>query len=89
MYQTILIESGFMLNYPKDFTSRIYSLVKTSVNIKTVATIEEEDDIEEANIESDMKDVEPSSNTEDGPKDYNDDFRFRVTFLHCAKWLKC
>jgi heat shock protein beta len=47
MYQAALMESGFMLNDPKDFASRIYSSVKSSLSISPDAIIEEEDDVEE------------------------------------------
>lgn len=48
IYQTALMESGFVLPDPKDFASRIYSSVKSSLNINPDATVEEEDDTEEA-----------------------------------------
>ncbi|KAL2538238.1 Endoplasmin-like protein [Forsythia ovata] len=73
IYQTALMESGFMLNDPKDFASRIYSSVKTSLNISPDATVEEEVDVEEAETESGTTEAESSSNTEDAPKDYDDD----------------
>ncbi|CAI9786531.1 unnamed protein product [Fraxinus pennsylvanica] len=73
MYQTALMESGFMLSDPKDFASRIYSSVKTSLNISPDVTVEEEDDVEEAETESETKEAESSSHTEDRPKDYDDD----------------
>ncbi|KAG8632332.1 endoplasmin homolog [Manihot esculenta] len=47
IYQTALMESGFMLQDPKDFASRIYSSVKSSLNISPDANVEEEDDVEE------------------------------------------
>ncbi|GER26614.1 heat shock protein 90 [Striga asiatica] len=47
MYQTALMESGFVLSDPKDFASRIYSSVKNSLNISPDASVEEEDDVEE------------------------------------------
>ncbi|KAL6212788.1 hypothetical protein ACLB2K_018005 [Fragaria x ananassa] len=47
IYQTALMESGFVLPDPKDFASRIYSSVKSSLNINPDATVEEEDDTEE------------------------------------------
>ncbi|KAJ7005786.1 hypothetical protein NC653_005192 [Populus alba x Populus x berolinensis] len=47
MYQAALMESGFMLNDPKDFSSRIYSSVKSSLSISPDAIIEDEDDVEE------------------------------------------
>ncbi|EPS69355.1 hypothetical protein M569_05408 [Genlisea aurea] len=47
MYQTALMESGFVLNDPKDFASRIYGSVKNSLNISPDATVEEEEEAEE------------------------------------------
>eukprot|EP00268_Persea_americana_P025142 TRINITY_DN244_c0_g1_i1.p1 TRINITY_DN244_c0_g1~~TRINITY_DN244_c0_g1_i1.p1 ORF type:complete len:822 (+),score=236.60 TRINITY_DN244_c0_g1_i1:130-2595(+) len=47
VYHTALMESGFMLNDPKDFASSIYSSVKASMNISPEAAVEEEDDVEE------------------------------------------
>ncbi|XP_042508568.1 endoplasmin homolog [Macadamia integrifolia] len=48
MYQTALMESGFVLSDPKDFASSIYSSVKNSLNISPDAAVEEDDDVEEA-----------------------------------------
>ena len=71
MYQTALMESGFMLENPKDFASRIYDSVKTSLNINLDAAVEEEEESEEPeaepektedsileprNVETDLKD---------------------------------
>ena len=70
IYQTALMESGFISNDPKDFASRIYSTVKSSLNISPDATVEEEDDVEEAEAEesetkegsaNDGEDTEPSA----------------------------
>ncbi|CAK9155452.1 unnamed protein product [Ilex paraguariensis] len=58
MYQTALMESGFMLPDPKDFASRIYSSVKTSLSISPDAAVEEEDDAEEIETESSTKEAE-------------------------------
>ncbi|KAI7727478.1 hypothetical protein M8C21_002120 [Ambrosia artemisiifolia] len=46
MYQTALMESGFMLPDPKDFASRIYESVKTSLSIGPDAAVED-DEVEE------------------------------------------
>ncbi|KAD2393329.1 hypothetical protein E3N88_40306 [Mikania micrantha] len=49
MYQTALMESGFMLSDPKDFASRIYDSVKTGLSISPDAGFEDdEDEVEEA-----------------------------------------
>ncbi|KAI3988995.1 hypothetical protein MKX01_033031, partial [Papaver californicum] len=70
MYQTALMESGFMLSDPKDFASSIYSSVRTSLNISPNASIEEEDDVEETEVEA-----ERNSETKDseGKDDVGDD----------------
>ena len=47
MYQTALIESGFVLNDPKDFAGRIYNSVKSSLKISPDAVAEEEVEAEE------------------------------------------
>lgn len=51
MYQTALMESGFMLSDPKDFATRIYDSVKTSLSISPDAEVEEEDEAEEVEVE--------------------------------------
>ena len=68
MYQTALFESGFLLDDPKDFASRVYDSVKSSLSISPDAAVEEEDDTEE--VETETKD-DSSSKTEadDGVKD--------------------
>ena len=71
MYQTALFESGFLLNNPKDFTSRIYDSVKSSLDISPEAIIEEEDDTEEVEAESETKEAASTSKAE--ADDVNDD----------------
>lgn len=67
MYQTALMESGFVLNDPKDFATRIYSSVQSSLDISPEAKVEEEDDAEEAETEGEEK--EPASTKEAGEAD--------------------
>lgn len=55
IYQTALMESGFILSDPKDFASRIYGSVKSSLKISPDATIEEEDDVEETETKAETK----------------------------------
>ncbi|BFG17635.1 hypothetical protein CerSpe_039090 [Prunus speciosa] len=52
IYQTALMESGFNLPDPKDFASRIYSSVKSSLNINPDVAVEEEEDVEEVEAET-------------------------------------
>lgn len=47
MYQTALIESGFLLNDPKDFAARIYNSVKSGLKISPDAVADEEVEAEE------------------------------------------
>ncbi|KAJ6681017.1 hypothetical protein OIU74_019487 [Salix koriyanagi] len=67
MYQTALMESGFILSDPKDFASRIYSSVKSSLSISPDATIEEEEDVDEAEAEAETEAKEATPNSEAEP----------------------
>ncbi|WOL13170.1 hypothetical protein Cni_G21939 [Canna indica] len=51
IYQTALMESGFILNDPKDFASSIYKSVQKSMDISPDATVEEEEDVDEPEVE--------------------------------------
>ncbi|CAN0872001.1 Endoplasmin homolog [Linum grandiflorum] len=64
MYQTALMESGFMLSDPQDFASRIYSSVKSSLSISPDATVEEEVEVEEE-TETESKESSATSNDDD------------------------
>ncbi|KAL3640991.1 heat shock protein 90 [Castilleja foliolosa] len=66
MYQTALVESGFSVSDPKDFASRIYSSVKTSLKISPDALVEEEDDVVE---EVETKEAESSPNADEAPEE--------------------
>ncbi|PSR99579.1 Endoplasmin like [Actinidia chinensis var. chinensis] len=73
MYQTALMESGFTLSDPKDFASRIYESVKTSLSISPDAAVEEEDDVEEAESETkeaESETKEAASSKADADEDY-------------------
>ncbi|PSS31246.1 Endoplasmin like [Actinidia chinensis var. chinensis] len=68
IYQTALMESGFILSDPKDFASRIYDSVKTSLSISPDAAVEEEDDVEEAEPAPETK--EAASSKADADEDF-------------------
>ncbi|KAL9999295.1 putative Heat shock protein Hsp90 family [Helianthus debilis subsp. tardiflorus] len=76
MYQTALMESGFMLPDPKDFASRIYDSVKASLSISPDASVEEEDEVEEApeveNTGSEKEETD-STLTEEEQEDIKDE----------------
>jgi heat shock protein beta len=79
IYQTALMESGFVLNDPKDFASRIYESVKSSLDISPDAAVEEEDYSEEVvEVESETKEASSSSKAEaegdiEEPSDFKDE----------------
>ncbi|KAF8377815.1 hypothetical protein HHK36_031200 [Tetracentron sinense] len=80
MYQTALMESGFVLNDPKDFASSIYNSVKASLNISPDAAVEEEDDVEEAEAETETKEAAatPKGDEDEAFKDETDTEAFTV-----------
>lgn len=70
MYQTALLESGFILSDPKDFASQIYDTVKTSLNISPDATVEEEEAEVEVETETKGSEAEDTIKSEtDGTED--------------------
>jgi heat shock protein beta len=71
IYQTALFESGFLLNDPKDFASKIYDSVKTSLDISPDATVEEEDETE-VETESETNEEAATSNQDDQVNDDGD-----------------
>ncbi|KAE8656450.1 Endoplasmin-like protein [Hibiscus syriacus] len=77
IYQTALMESGFNLADPKDFASRIYSSVRSSLDISPDATVLEEDDVEEIETEdagspkAEAETAKDDANTE--PSDLKDE----------------
>ena len=52
LYETALIESGFTLDDPKIFASRIHSVIKMNLNVDPDAQVEEEAD--EVNKDDDI-----------------------------------
>ncbi|KAI9200228.1 hypothetical protein LWI28_004547 [Acer negundo] len=70
IYQTALMESGFIHSDPKDFASRIYSTVKTSLNISPDAAVEEEE-VEEPEVEAESEPAKDDADAE--PSDFKDE----------------
>lgn len=73
MYQTALLESGFILSDPKDFASQIYDTVKTSLNISSDATVEEEDEAEVVETGSKAAEAEDTIKSETADEDVKDE----------------
>lgn len=59
------MDSGFILNDPKDFASRIYSSVKSSLKINPDAAVEEEEEAEETEAENSAKETNSSPAADD------------------------
>ncbi|KAG9442636.1 hypothetical protein H6P81_018490 [Aristolochia fimbriata] len=64
IYQTALMESGFLPNDPKDFAAQIYDTVKSSMDISPDATVEEEAEVEEEEAAPKEADVKEDKETE-------------------------
>lgn len=47
VYETALLESGFMLEDPKDFATRLYSVIKTNLKVSSDATLEVDEEVQE------------------------------------------
>lgn len=69
MYQTALLESGFVLNDPQDFATRIYDSVKSGLQINPDAAVEEEDDADEAEANTDTKEASEEDSNNENVKD--------------------
>ncbi|KAJ6840386.1 endoplasmin-like protein [Iris pallida] len=65
VYQTALMESGFLLNDPKDFANSIYDSVKASLKINPDAAVEEEEDVEEREVEEKESATKEKAEAED------------------------
>ena len=68
VFETALLESGFVLEDPKDFASRIYNVIKANLNVSPDAVVEEDESEEETekdradNAEEDIPDYENFKN---------------------------
>lgn len=69
VYETALLESGFILEDPKDFATRLYSVIKANLNVSPDAAVEEEDVVEE---ETEKDRVENAEETEPNFQNYQD-----------------
>ncbi|XP_047328981.1 endoplasmin homolog [Impatiens glandulifera] len=66
VYQTALMESGFVLSDSKEFASRIYNSVKSSLDISPDATVdEEEEEVAAAEIKEEVSSSSPPKEEEE------------------------
>eukprot|EP00850_Spirogloea_muscicola_P012274 SM000078S22133 [mRNA] locus=s78:558203:564628:- [translate_table: standard] len=73
LYETALLESGFVLDNPKPFASRVYSTLRSTLNIDPSAEVEQEEELPEDD-NNEAKTAEAASNEEDiDPEDVLDE----------------
>jgi heat shock protein beta len=74
VYETALVESGFILEDPKDFATRIYSVIRSTLNVDPDAEIEEEDETEDE-IEKEESQT-PTEEINRNPEPQEEDINF-------------
>lgn len=85
VYETALLESGFILEDPKDFATRLYSVIKANLNVSPDAVVEEEDVVEE---ETEKDRVENAEETEPNFQNYQDLNLDEVWWSTLQSWIE-
>lgn len=68
VFETALLESGFVLEDPKDFATRIYSVIKANLNVSPDAVVEDdevEEETEKDRVENAAEDTPDYQNFQD------------------------
>jgi heat shock protein beta len=79
IFETALLESGFVLEDPKDFATRIYSVIKSNLNVGPDAEVDDDDDDTEDEVEKEEADMEFEIASED--KNDNPQFNLHEVIL--------
>ncbi|CAK9255847.1 unnamed protein product [Sphagnum jensenii] len=74
IFETALLESGFVLEDPKDFATRIYSVIKSNLNVRPDAEVDVDDDDTEDEVEKEEADMD----FEIASEDQNDNPQFNL-----------
>ncbi|CAK9192716.1 unnamed protein product [Sphagnum troendelagicum] len=74
IFETALLESGFVLEDPKDFATRIYSVIKSNLNVRPDAEVDVDDDDTEDEVEKEEADMD----FEIASEDKNDNPQFNL-----------
>ncbi|CAM6069587.1 unnamed protein product [Sphagnum tenellum] len=72
VYETALVESGFILEDPKDFATRIYSVIRSTLNVDPDAEIEEEDETEDEIEKEESQTPTEEINRNPEPQEFTD-----------------
>ncbi|KAG6551890.1 hypothetical protein Mapa_006506 [Marchantia paleacea] len=69
VYETALLESGFMLEDPKVFAARIYSVIKENLNVSPDAEVDAEPEVEEDDLSKDASEKDADEEVDSGHDD--------------------
>ncbi len=79
VYETALVESGFILEDPKDFATRIYSVISSTLNVDPDAEIEEEDETEDEIEKEESQTPTEEINRNPEPQEVRDAINFHAS----------
>jgi heat shock protein beta len=78
IFETALLESGFVLEDPKDFATRIYSVIKSNLNVSPDAEVDVDDDDDDDDTEDEVEKEEADMDFEIASEDKNDNPQFNL-----------
>jgi heat shock protein beta len=77
IFETALLESGFVLEDPKDFATRIYSVIKSNLNVSPDAEVDVDDD-DDDDTEDEVEKEEANMDFEIASEDKKDNPQFNL-----------
>jgi heat shock protein beta len=79
IFETALLESGFVLEDPKDFATRIYSVIKSNLNVSPDAEVDvDDDDDDDDDTEDEVEKEEADMDFEIASEDKKDNPQFNL-----------
>merc|ERR1712146_363091 len=73
LYETALLESGFMVDDTKGFATRMSTMIKSSLDIDPDAEVEEEEEEEEVEEEAAEEESEEEADEEEAEEEVKDE----------------